>query len=71
VNQKQEISPICPSKRKPPDQKIKRLEKELEDEKLKALIFKTMIDTSDEQYRISIQKKYLSKQLGNSSKKKK
>ena len=53
-----------------PGQKIKRLEKELEDEKLKTLILNTMIDTSDQQYGTSIRKKYLSKQSENSSNKK-
>ena len=54
-----------------PSQKIKRLEKELEDEKLKTLILNTMIDISDKQYGTSIRKKFLSKQLENSSNKKK
>lgn len=53
-----------------PAQKIKKLEKELEDEKLKTLISNTMIDTSDQQYGTSIRKKYLSKQSENSSNKK-
>ena len=53
-----------------PAQKIKRLEKELEDEKLKTLILNTMIDTSDQQYGTSIRKKYLSKQSESSSNKK-
>ena len=46
-----------------PSQKIKRLEKELEDEKLKSLVLNTMIDISDKQYGTSIRKKFSSKQL--------
>ena len=53
-----------------PSQRIKRLEKELEDEKLKTLILNTMIDTSDQQYGTSIRKKFLSKQSESSSNKK-
>lgn len=45
-----------------PAQKIKRLERELEDEKLKNKILNTMIDISDSQYGTSIRKKYLSQQ---------
>ena len=53
-----------------PSQKIKRLEKELEDEKLKTLILNTMIDISDKQHGTSIRKKFSSKQLENSNNKK-
>ena len=45
-----------------PAQKIKRLERELEDEKLKNKVLNTMIDVSDSQYGTSIRKKYLSQQ---------
>lgn len=41
-----------------PSQKIKRLERELSDEKLKNEILNTMIDISDKQYGTSIRKKY-------------
>lgn len=41
-----------------PAQKIKRLERELSDEKLKNEILNTMIDISDKQYGTSIRKKY-------------
>ncbi len=53
-----------------PAQKIKRLEKELEDERLKNLILNEMIDLSDEQYGTSIRKKYLPKQSEGSRPKK-
>ena len=45
-----------------PAQKIKRLERELDDQKLKNKILNTMIDISDSQYGTSIRKKYLSQQ---------
>lgn len=51
-----------------PSQKIKRLEKELADERIKNKILNTMIDISDQQYGTAIRKKYLAKQSGNSSK---
>ena len=41
-----------------PAQKIKRLERELSDEKLKNKVLNTMIDISDQQYGTSIKKKY-------------
>jgi transposase-like protein len=60
------------SKRKEtPAQQIKRLEKELKDEKLKTLILNTMIDISDTQYGTSIRKKYASQQSESSNKKNK
>jgi transposase len=48
-----------------PAQKIKRLEKELEDERLRNEILNRMIDISDRQYGTAIRKKYLSEQLDN------
>lgn len=51
-----------------PSQRIKRLEKELADERAKNEILNTMIDISDQQYGTAIRKKYLAKQSGNSSK---
>ena len=52
-----------------PSQKIKRLEKELEDERLKNKILNKMIDISDQQYGTSIRKKFSPKQSGTSNKK--
>lgn len=51
-----------------PAQQIKRLEKELADERAKNEILNTMIDISDQQYGTAIRKKYFAKQSGNSSK---
>ena len=53
-----------------PAQKIKRLERELSDEKLKNKILNTMIDISDSSYGTSIRKKYLSQQFNASDKSK-
>lgn len=53
-----------------PSQKIKRLEKQLADERLKNEILNKMIDISDQQYGTAIRKKYLPKQSGASNKKK-
>lgn len=47
-----------------PAQKIKRLEQELSDERLKNQILNRMIDLSDRQYGTAIRKKYSSEQSG-------
>lgn len=52
-----------------PSQKIKRLEKELADERLRNEILNTMIDISDTQYGTSIRKKFSPKPSGISNKK--
>ncbi len=49
-----------------PAQRIKRLEKALEDEKIKNMILNKMIDISDKQYGTSIRKKFSPKQSKNS-----
>ena len=46
-----------PKSKETPAQKIKRLERELEDEKLRNLLLNTMIDVSDKQFGTSIRKK--------------
>lgn len=51
-----------PKSKETPAQKIKRLERELADEKLKNLILNKMIDISDKQYGTSIRKKSSPKQ---------
>ncbi|MEW7293184.1 IS3 family transposase, partial [Aquimarina sp. 2304DJ70-9] len=48
-----------PKKKETPAQKIKRLERELSDEKLKNEILNTMIDISDQQFGTAIRKKFL------------
>jgi hypothetical protein len=51
-----------PKSQETPAQEIKRLEKELSDEKLKNKILNSMIDISDQQYGTAIRKKCLAKQ---------
>ena len=51
-----------------PVQKIKRLEKELSDERLRNEILNTMIDISEAQYGTSIRKKFSPKPSGTSNK---
>jgi transposase-like protein len=49
-----------------PAQKIKRLEKELSDERLKNEVLSRMIEIADEQYGAGLRKKYFAKQSKNS-----
>ena len=58
-----------PKSKETPAQKIKRLERELSDEKLKNEILNTMIDISDKQYGTAIRKKFLPNQSGASNNK--
>ena len=60
-----------PRSKETPSQKIKRLERELSDERLKNEILNKMIDISDKQHGTSIRKKYLPKQSGSSNAKSK
>ena len=57
-----------PQPKETPAQKIKRLERELNDERLKNKILNEMITISDQQYGTSLRKKYLSKQSSASGK---
>lgn len=54
-----------------PAQKVKRLERELSDEKLRNVILNRMIDISDKQYGTSIRKKFSPQQSKVSDKKNK
>lgn len=56
-----------PKAKETPAQKIKRLEKELSDERLKSEILNRMIDISDREYGTTIRKKYLSERSGKPS----
>ena len=58
-----------PRSKETPAQKIKRLEKELSDEKLKNEILNMAIDISDTEHGTSIRKKVLPKQSGASGRK--
>lgn len=51
-----------PKSKETPAQKIRRLEKELEDQRLKNEMLNYMIDLSDKQYGTSIRKKFSPKQ---------
>jgi transposase-like protein len=62
---------LMPKSKETPAQKIKRLEKELEDEKLRNLLLNTMIDVSDKQFGTAIRKKHLSQQSKSSDRTKK
>ena len=65
-------SMMSPSKsEETPAQKIKCLERELEDERLKNLVLNKMIDLSDQQYGTAIRKKFSPKPSGASGKKNK
>jgi hypothetical protein len=57
-----------PKSKETPAQKIKRLERELKDEKLRHLLLNTMIDVSDKQFGSAIRKKLLSQQSKSSDK---
>lgn len=59
-----------PKSKETPAQKIKRLERELSDEKLKNQVLNKMIDISDEQYGTAIRKKFLPNQSTGSGKNK-
>lgn len=59
-----------PKRKETPAQKIKRLERQLSDEKLKNEILNTMIDISDKQYGTSIRKKFSTNQSKASDNKK-
>lgn len=51
-----------PRSKETPAQKIKILEKALEDERLRNLLLNEMIDIADKQHGMSIRKKYLARQ---------
>jgi len=59
-----------PKSKETPAQKIKRLERELSDEKLKNKLLNTIVDIADEQFGTSMRKKLLSQQSNASGNKK-
>lgn len=59
-----------PKMKETPAQKIKRLEKELADERLKNEVLNRMLDIADTQYGTALRKKYSAKQSGGCAKKK-
>lgn len=54
--------PKMPPAAETPAQKIKRLERELEDERLRNMLFNEMIDIMDAEYGAGLRKKYLAKE---------
>lgn len=60
---------IMAKSKETPAQQIKRLERELSDERLKNEILNKMIDLSDQQYGTGIRKKFSPKQSGTSGNK--
>lgn len=59
-----------PKAKETPAQKIKRLEKQLSDERFKNEILNKMIDISDKQYGTALRKKYLAERSGDFVKRK-
>ena len=49
------------SPKETPEQKIKRLERELDDERTRNLILKEMVDVIDQQHGAGLRKKYLAR----------
>jgi len=70
-NNPQEHFMSSPKQKETPAQKIKRLEQELNDERMRNKILNTMIDISDEQYGTAIRKKCSPKPSDASNKKNK
>ncbi len=66
----QPIRHQMPKSKETPAQKIKRLEKELSNEKLKNKVLNRMIDISDKEYGTAIRKKFSPKQSNKLSNKK-
>lgn len=61
--------PDMPKSKETPAQKIKRLEKELEQEQMKNAVLNGMVDIMDKEYGAGLRKKYLSEHSGSSKKK--
>jgi transposase len=60
--------PIClpnmPKSKETPAQIIKRLERQLEDERMKNIVLNKMVDVMDKEYGAGLRKKYLSEPSG-------
>lgn len=63
--------PLMSKSKETPAQKIKRLERELQDEKLKNQVLNGMVDIMDKEYGTGLRKKYLSDTSGRPSRTKK
>jgi len=62
---------VMPKSKETPAQIIKRLERELQDEKVKNQVLNGMVDIMDKEYGAGLRKKYLSDTSGKLSKTKK
>ena len=60
--------PLMPKSKETPAQKIKRLERELKDEKIRNQVLNGMVDIMDNEYGAGLRKKYLSDTPGKPSK---
>ena len=63
--------PLMPSSKETPAEKIKRLERELADEKIRNKILNGMVDIMDNEYGAGLRKKYLSGTSGKPKQEKK
>jgi hypothetical protein len=54
--------PKTPKAKETPAQKIKRLERELEDERLRNLLLNEVVDILDSEHGMSLRKKYIAKE---------
>ena len=61
--------PDMPKSKETPAQKIKRLERELEQERMKNVVLNGMVDIMDNEYGAGLRKKYLSEHSGKPKKK--
>lgn len=60
---------LMPKRKETPAQTIKRLERELDDERTRTLILNTMVDICDKDYGMGLRKKYSAEVLKDSTKK--
>jgi transposase len=59
--------PLMPKSKETPAQQIKRLERELKDEKIRTQVLNGMVDIMDKEYGAGLRKKYLSDTSGKPS----
>lgn len=62
IGKQKQIMSKSPRAKETPAQKIKRLERELEDEQLKNRLLNTVVDIMDEEYGAGLRKKYIAKE---------
>lgn len=62
TNPRKNTMPKSPRANETPAQKIKRLEQELEDERLRCLLLNRVVDILDAEHGMSLRKKYIAKE---------